>query len=455
MVGSYHGIGIEYDLMGDTAFLFRIFPGSPAEKAGLRVGDAIMQIDTHQLSGSGLNMAQTYDIWHSTGDRFTLTYLSLGKGMEKKVEIEKKPIQMISVPASIMLESNVGFVKIVRFSSDTYTEFMKAVESLVDQGAEHLVIDLRNNPGGSFDAVVKILNQLIEKKDQLMVYVEGKHIKKTEYKATGKVFFPFKEIKILINEHSVSASEVLAGVLQDLDRAEVIGRRSYGKALVQEMYELGDQAAINLTIGKYFMPSGRYIQKDFSNREEYESEIKKRVQSGELYYEDSIPISEAESLSKKKRTLAVGMGIVPDIFVPAIPYQYLPRWKSIEKSILKYSFKIYLERRDEIEMAIEKEDLNATVSHEAIKRFCEENTILFQPLESTDPDLVEFMDVYLKLMLVWLVEGEESFYEHLSKVDQDIKTAVKNIQTQSINAEKEPVNLRISDNEGSKKISYE
>ena len=456
MMGSYHGIGIEYDLVGDTAFLFRVFPDSPAKNAGLKVGDAIMMIDSHQLSGVGLTMYDTYEIWHKAGDQFTINFIPLGSKSEQVIEISKGPIRMVSVPAAIMVDSTIGFVKIIRFSSDTYTEFMEAVESLVEQGAEHLIIDLRNNPGGSFDAVVKILNQLIEKKDQIMVSVEGKHIKKTEYKATGKVFFPFKEINVLINEHSVSASEVLAGVLQDLDRGDVIGRRSYGKALVQEMYELSDQSAINLTIGKYYMPSGRYIQKNYTEREEYESEIKERISSGELYYEDSIPDADAEFvLSKNKRPLPVGMGVVPDIFVPALKYHYLPKWKMIEKSILKFSFEKYLETRDEIAGALENGNLGSLMSLEESGQFCEAHAAFLLPMEASDPDLVEFVDVYVELMLVWLSEGENTFYTYLAKVDEDIKTAAHNIRSKSDIEENTSSNLRSSKTDAEQIISYE
>ena len=211
MASSYTGIGIEYQVIEDTVTLVRVMDESPAASAGLLIGDQILAVNGTSLFN--LEGEEAYEVWRRNGKQLKLTILRSGEG-EKVIDLEKDHISVPSVPVAMGVGDEVGYIKIDRFSSDTYRSFMEYLEKLYnDEGVRSLIIDVRNNPGGSLDQVVKILNQLIKDKDRLMLYMEGKHVQKTEYKSTGKVFFPLEGVAVIINENSVSASEVLAGVL--------------------------------------------------------------------------------------------------------------------------------------------------------------------------------------------------------------------------------------------------
>ena len=317
LTGGYRGIGIEYEAVNDTVYLTYIYNDGPADRAGLKQGDLVLRIDQTAISGQGLNAKEVLGIWKKTDAVFDLQLKSAKSGSVFSARLEKDRIDLKTVTVAKQLTEGLGYIKINHFANGTYTQFMEAIEHLQEKDVQDLVIDVRDNPGGSLQEVVKILNQLVVEPDQLLLYMDGKHVKRTEYKAEGRVYYKLGNIAVLINEHSVSASEVLAGVLQDLGRATVIGRRSFGKALVQEMYELGDGAAINLTIGKYFLPSGRYIQRSYSNRGAYKQEVERRLKSGELFTADSLKIL-AESLHESSDGVRrpVGEGVIPDIFVP-------------------------------------------------------------------------------------------------------------------------------------------
>jgi carboxyl-terminal processing protease len=226
---------------------------------------------------------------------------------------------MASIDASFMLNEKTGYIRISRFSGQTFKEFMIAFEDLTkNKGMKDLVIDLRGNPGGYLNEATDILNQLFDDK-RLLVYTEGRSYKRKEYKSNGRAYFRIGKIAVLINEGSASASEILAGALQDNDRGIVIGRRSFGKGLVQEQYDLSDSSALRLTVARYYTPSGRLIQRPYREGEsdEYEEDFEFRYKSGELSYRDSIKISDSTAYKTTGgRVVYGGGGIIPDIFVP-------------------------------------------------------------------------------------------------------------------------------------------
>ncbi|NND05447.1 MAG: PDZ domain-containing protein [Saprospiraceae bacterium] len=350
MGGSYDGIGIEYEVLDDTVFLVGIMPNTPAEESGLEIGDCILAIDSHQVSGQNLGRRQAYEIWKSTGDVLQLTYLTSGDRHPQKTSISKRPIKVGSVPISLKLQEDLGYIRIAHFADRTYQDFMDSLGVLVDQNVNDLIIDVRDNPGGSFQEVVKILNQLISEEDVLMVYMDGKHLKRTEYRSTGKPFFRLDELVILVNEHSASASEVLAGVLQDLGRATIVGRRTFGKALVQEMYALGTDASLNLTVGKYYLPSGRFIQKTYSDRIAYDHELQDRMERGELMEADSVHLDSNLMVPDAQDVLRpVGQGVVPDIFVPLDSFTSIDPSSELSKRVRKELLKFYPQHREQIE----------------------------------------------------------------------------------------------------------
>jgi carboxyl-terminal processing protease len=319
-----------------------------------------------------------------------------------------------------MVEDKIGYIKISRFSSDTYKEFMQKLEKLHDQGLTKLIIDVRRNPGGSLDQVVKILNQLVPERDQLLLYTEGIHTKKVEYKSTGKTFFPLEDIVVIIDEHSVSASEVLAGALQDLGRATIVGRRSFGKGLVQEMYELSDHSAINLTVAKYYLPSGRSIQKSYKDRASYDSELDKRIANGELFHEDSLKLANPESIKAPDGKMRpFGEGIVPDIFVATDSFYYTDFWKKIEKPLYQDAFQYYMKNKDKVHDALENDSSLSSLTSELSQR-----DTVSKLISDHENIATKILEGYLHL-LKYHCYGEYTFYEKSLSGDKEVQVALQ------------------------------
>ena len=423
MQGSYIGIGIDYDIINDTMHLIRIVPGGPAEEAGFQQGDQILEINNQMVSGRKLKHTAAYEIWKSTGNDLAIKLLKAGTRKVVTKEITKGPVQLKSVPASKMVDSGVGYIKISRFSSDTYKEFMEELERLVEEGMTKLIIDVRRNSGGSLDQVVKILNQLVPDRDQLLLYTEGLHAKKVEYKSTGKVFFSIDDVVVLIDEHSISASEVLAGSLQDLGRATIVGRRSFGKGLVQEMYNLSPTSAINLTVAKYYLPSGRYIQKSYVNRDSYDHEVERRAKNGELFCEDSIEITSdltATGLDGKERPY--GEGIIPDVFVAADSFYYSGNWKHLEKKLYRDAFQYLMSNRDRITEVLEAGN---ELKFNTLRQELRNRPLVMEVIENDGVHAGDkILDGYLHL-IQWHYYGEYLYYQKILDDDEEVNVALE------------------------------
>ncbi len=428
MGGSYDGIGIEYEIIDDTIYLINVLPETPADQAGLDVGDRILAVDSQRISGRQLSAKEAYEVWKSTGTSLQLTYLPHSGDTTYVLSVEKSKIKISSVPMSAMVGDSIGFIKINHFADHTYQDFMDSLGILVDQGMKHLMIDVRNNPGGSFQEVVKVLNQLIAEKDRLMVYMDGKHVKRTEYKSTGKPFFQIGRIVVLVDEHSASASEVLAGALQDLGRATIVGRRTYGKALVQEMYHLGANTSINLTIGKYYLPSGRFIQKIYSDKTTYRDELKMRLLNGELFAADSLRLDTNLMVEDGNQILRpVGQGIVPDIFVPADSMMYMAPWPEVKRLIKTASFRYYLQKGEEIGELLESDGDISQPLLDSIARQIERIHSL-DSLATRENDWAPLYDLYLASLYTWT--GKK--YKHsqwLLNKDEMIRKGLDHLST--------------------------
>lgn len=320
MEGHYRGIGIEVCMVDDTACIYKIFEASPAITSGLKTGDKIIKVNEKNIAGLSMSVSDIRQMLKVTeGNMLKLELRRNGKKILTSLEMQEIPFS--SVPCAYNVNDSIMYIKVDRFASNTYNEFMEKVEKLFGKAkSKHLVIDLRGNPGGFLPEATNILSQIFEEKNKVLVTTKSKNKQKTEYKTTGKRFFNISDVAVLVDENSASAAELLAGALQDWDRGLVVGRKTYGKGLVQEQYDLNNGGAIRLTVAKYFTPSGRYIQRDYSDKFQYEDEDRRRMIDGD-YFKPSIPKSKKGQITYKSlvkgRILPSGEGIFPDVFIPA------------------------------------------------------------------------------------------------------------------------------------------
>lgn len=316
--GNFEGIGIEFNIFHDTLVVVAALSGGPSESVGLRSGDKIVKVNDTNIASIGLS------------NRDVQKYLKGPKGTEVKIEVVrngvKEPIlftiirdkiPQFSVDASYMITPEIGYIKVNRFSQTTHQEVKEAIEKLKKEGLTKLVLDLQGNPGGYLDQAVGIADEFLQKGEKI-VFTKGQEKKYDEdHGATTMGDFEQGGLIVLVNESSASASEIVAGALQDNDRALIVGRRSYGKGLVQRPFRLNDGSELRLTISRYYTPSGRSIQKPYDDLGEYDEDISKRYKHGEFFSADSIHFNDSLKFETSNgRSVYGGGGIMPDYFVP-------------------------------------------------------------------------------------------------------------------------------------------
>lgn len=316
--GNFEGIGIEFYIVQDTINVVAAIPGGPSDLLGLKAGDKIIKIEDSTVAG--IKIKET-DVKHRLrGPKGTTVKVSILRGGAKKLldfNINRDKIPLYSIDAAYMVSNNIGYVRITNFSATTHEEFVEKVTALKKEGMTKLIIDLRGNPGGYLLAATSIADELIAG-NKLLLFTKGKAYERQDYMSSKPGIFEDGGVAVLINEGSASASEILSGAIQDLDRGTIIGRRSFGKGLVQEQYELRDGSALRLTIARYYTPSGRCIQKPYDKGlDEYNMDRYERYMRGEFLHEDSInSLDTIVYKTSKGRRVFGGGGIRPDIFVP-------------------------------------------------------------------------------------------------------------------------------------------
>ena len=317
--GSFSGIGIEFTIRQDTIHVQNVITNGPSEKAGILAGDKIVSIDEQPFVGKIVTNEEA--MHRLKGPKDTKVKLGIIRYGEKKVKyftITRGEIPIKSISSTYMLDDNTGYIRIKNFGENTYSEMLIALGTLSQEGFSNLVIDLRGNTGGYLASAVKIANEFLPK-NRLIVYTEGRRSPRQEYKSDGHGAYQRIPLVILIDEGSASASEILSGAIQDNDRGTIIGRRSFGKGLVQQPLSFADGSMIRLTIARYYTPSGRCIQKPYTSGSDrdYETDLMTRYQHGEYFSQDSIKhTGPAYHTLIEKRTVYGGGGITPDIFVP-------------------------------------------------------------------------------------------------------------------------------------------
>ena len=313
LAGNFDGIGIQFNVPNDTAIVLEVIPGGPSEKVGLQKGDRILKVGEKDIAG--VRFPQDSMVRRMKGPAGTKVTVTVGRGNERiPFEITRGKIPMHCVDAAFMINDTTGYIKLPKFSRTTFTEVTEASAKLVGEGMTRLIFDLRDNTGGYLDQALLLSDMFLRKGDEI-VYMQGLHRKKDNYKADGKGQLQDIGLTVLINESTASSSEIFAGAIQDNDRGVIIGRRSFGKGLVQEPIYFSDGSGVRLTVARFYTPSGRCIQKPYS--EDYQYDIYKRYADGEMYDADSIKVdSTAAYKTVAGRTVYGGGGIIPDIFVP-------------------------------------------------------------------------------------------------------------------------------------------
>lgn len=315
LAGNFDGIGIQFNVPNDTAIVLSVIPGGPSEKVGLMQGDRIIKVDGEQIAGT--KMPQDSMVRLMKGPSGSKVKITVSRdGAEIPFEITRGKIPVKCVDAAFMINDTTGYIKLSKFTRTTYSEFTEAGEKLLAKGMKRLIFDLRGNTGGYFDQSFLLCNEFLEK-DAPIVYMQGLHRSRQDFNADGKGELKDIRLAVLIDESSASSSEIFAGAMQDNDRGVIIGRRSFGKGLVQEPINFTDGSGIRLTVARFYTPSGRCIQKPYDNGTMYAYDIYERYKHGEMTDADSIQVDSSEVYyTVKGRKVYGGGGIIPDIFVP-------------------------------------------------------------------------------------------------------------------------------------------
>ncbi len=345
--GYFGGVGIQFRIYEDSLMVVRVIEGGPSEKAGLKAGDRIIKVDNKEIGEDGLSNQEVLD--NLKGKPMTPVGLTVfRKGETKDFQVIRDIIQLRSIESYFMITDDIGYIHLNKFSATTMNEFLPIVKDLKFSGMKHLILDLRGNRGGYLDQAVRLADEML-KAGELIVYTEGDHAKREEFIATNTGNLEKSKLCLLVDDGSASASEILAGAIQDNDRGFIVGRRTFGKGLVQKPKKFKDGSELRLTIARYYTPAGRSIQKPYGKEIDYEEDYMNRLESGELYEPDSSLL--VDSLKYEtvhdKRPVYGGGGIMPDYFVPFDSSNMTPSYNVVRYDMEEFVF-YYLDSSREI-----------------------------------------------------------------------------------------------------------
>ncbi len=429
MRGDFVGIGVNFYMFKDTIAVIKPIENGPSFKAGIKAGDRILYANSDKLFGKKLETNQLYNkLRGKENSEVILTIFRKSENKTLKIKVSRDVIPIKSVDIALKIDTKKGYIKINRFAETTATEFHEQLTNLKQQGVSELVIDLRENGGGFLERAVEIADELLKDKE-LIVFTKNKKGTIDKTYATSGGIFEKEKIYILIDENSASASEILAGAIQDNDRGTIVGRRSFGKGLVQREMDFDDGSAVRLTIARYYTPSGRSIQKPYKkgDAEAYFNEFEKRFENGELYEKDKIKIADSLKFKTKNgRTVFGGGGIVPDVFVPLEANH--------EQASLEYVLKtgvlghFVFEELDKSRIGLK--NLSFSELKNSIKKNDEYlkklKTYLFNlGLDINLKNNSSLVNRYILAEFASQLFGEEKYYEIILKEDKMIKTILK------------------------------
>ena len=432
--GNFEGIGIQFNIHNDTIYVISAISGGPSEKVGIQGGDRIVKIEGENVAGVGITNQGVRD--RLLGKKGTKVDVTVKRGGINKLlhfTITRDEIPIHSRDAAYMANDHIGYIKLNRFAMTTNEEFTEAAEDLKNKGANSLILDLRGNSGGYLQQAIELADEFL-KKDRLIVYTEGRKVERENNYATKEGVFEDGNIVILINEGSASASEIVAGAIQDWDRGIIIGRRSFGKGLVQRPVELPDGSMIRLTIARYHTPTGRAIQKPYdNNRKEYNKDLLKRYNEGEMVSADSIDFPDSLKYTTKTadRPVYGGGGIMPDIFIPVDTTGYSDYYSDLIRGGVLNSFILdYIDknRKDlknsypDFETYQEKYTISGQMLNDLYKYAKEEDI-------ETDKEETEAAEKEIKLLLKGLIARDlwdmNEYFQVVNKEDKEINRAIE------------------------------
>ena len=433
LVGSFEGIGVTFQLIRDTITVISPTAGGPSEKVGIMAGDQFIKIDGEEATGKKVD--NEYVQKHLRGKKGTKVVVSVKRSNDPELldfEIIRDKIPLNSINAAYMLDNHVGYIKLDRFAQESTAEFKEAFGKLQAQGMQSLVFDLRGNTGGYLNTAIELVDQFLTE-DKLIVFTEGIHSPRQEWRSTPTGLYTTGKLVVLIDEGSASASEILSGAMQDHDRGVVIGRRSFGKGLVQRPFNLPDGSQIRLTTSRYHTPSGRCIQRPYEKGvEDYAKEMTKRLEHGEYYHADSIHFP--DSLKYKtdgKRIVYGGGGIMPDIFIPVDTsynsklYTNLVRKGALNRFTTDYALK----HRDDLKkqyVDFEQYNKDFNISKDLIdglKKAAEEAKVEWNDEQFVHSE--KFILLQMKALIARNVWETQQYYEVMAKEDPGIKKGME------------------------------
>ena len=429
--GSFSGVGIEFTIRNDTVRVQNVIGNGPAERAGLIAGDKIVEVDDSPFVGKIVTNEEAMHRLKGPKDtKVKLGIVRYGEKNMRHITVTRGEIPTKSVTASYMLDDKTGYIKIKNFGENTYPELLIALAKLSQEGFSNLVIDLRNNTGGYLASAVQIANEFLSK-GQLIVYTEGRKSPRQDYRSDGRGSYQNLPLVVLIDEASASASEILAGSIQDNDRGTIIGRRSFGKGLVQQPIEFSDHSMIRLTVARYYTPSGRCIQKPYTSGSDknYEEDLLTRYQHGEFFSQDSIKHTGPEYHTSNGRVVYGGGGITPDIFVPEDTLGMTSYYKEASMSgmILQFAFNYTDENRSKmndfksasgLEHYLKRQNIVEKFVTWADKNGLKRRNLMIQKSH-------KLLERYLYSRIIYNMLDEEAWTEYLNQDDPAIQETLK------------------------------